>query len=112
MANKRSGTIEQNISTADARRRQARVGQVIFAGAGTVATLALFNAASPGSAETAIASVSAGASTPFSPQSAPAASGVVGGRVIAVDDNGNSVNDQGQTSGDVFTQNAQDQSTA
>ena len=86
--------------------------QVMFAGAATIAALTLFSAASPGSAETAMASVSAGPSTPFSPQSPPAASGMVGGRVIAVDDNGDSVNDQGQTSGDVFTQNAQDQSTA
>lgn len=85
---------------------------MIFGGAATIATLTLFSAASPASAETATASVPAGASTPSSPQSPPAASGTVGGRVIAVDDNGNSVNDQGQTSGDVFTQNAQDQSTA
>lgn len=42
-----------------------------------------------------------------------AAPSTVGGHVIVVDDdNGNSVNDQGQTSGDIFTQNAQDQSTA
>jgi hypothetical protein len=85
---------------------------VIFAGAAAIATLTAFSAASPGSAATATASVPAGASTPFGPQSPPAPSGMVGGRVIAVDDNGNSVNDQGQTSGDVFTQNAQDQSTA
>jgi hypothetical protein len=31
---------------------------------------------------------------------------------FAADDNGNFVNDNGQTSGDIFTQNAQDQSTA
>ena len=45
---------------------------------------------------------------------------MVGGHVIAVDDDsgsapgdtGGGVNDQGQTSGDEFTQNAQDQSTA
>ncbi|BBZ47827.1 hypothetical protein [Mycobacterium parmense] len=42
---------------------------------------------------------------------APAAPSAAG-RVVAVDDNGNSVNDNGQTSGDIFTQNAQDQSTA
>jgi hypothetical protein len=45
---------------------------------------------------------------------------MVGGGIIAVDDDtsgapgdtGGGVNDQGQTSGDIFTQNAQDQSTA
>jgi hypothetical protein len=71
-------------------------------GAATVATLALFGAALPGDAE------------------GHAASSGVGGTVIAVDDDsssapddsGGGVNDQGQTSGDVFTQNAQDQSTA
>lgn len=88
------------IRTADAQRRQHRVAQVIVAGAATIATLTLFSAASPASAET------------VSSQSPATAQTMVGGRVIAVDDNGNSVNDQGQTSGDVFTQNAQDQSTA
>jgi hypothetical protein len=74
--------------------------RLIFAGAVTIATLALFGAASPASAATAPNSES--------------------GRVIAVDDDssappgdtGGGVNDQGQTSGDTFTQNAQDQSTA
>lgn len=38
---------------------------------------------------------------------------VLGGHIIPVnDDDGWSVNDQGQTSGDTFLQNAQDQSTA
>jgi hypothetical protein len=36
----------------DARRRQIRVAQVLFAGAATIAMLALFNAAGPGDAET------------------------------------------------------------
>jgi hypothetical protein len=92
--------------------KQVRVAQVIFAGAATIATLTLVSAASPGSAETAVASGSVGATAPASAQSPPTAQTIVGGRVIAVDDNGNSVNDQGQTSGDEFTQNAQDQSTA
>jgi hypothetical protein len=74
--------------------------RVIFVGAATIATLALFGAASP-----------AGAATAPNTES---------GRVIVVDDDtsappddtGGGVNDQGQTSGDTFTQNAQDQSTA
>ncbi|WP_163751203.1 hypothetical protein [Mycolicibacterium helvum] len=68
---------------------------VTFAGAVTIATLALCGAAS--------------SSTQF-PLAGP---DTVSGHVVAVDDdNGDSVNDQGQTSGDIFTQNAQDQSTA
>ena len=63
----------------------------IFAGA---ATLALLSAVSPSSTLAALASGSSA-------------------RIIAVnDDDGWSVNDQGQTSGDIFLQNAQDQSTA
>ena len=58
----------------------------------------MFGAGSPNGAETAVAS----------------------GRIVVVDDDtgappgdtGGGVNDQGQTSGDEFTQNAQDQSTA
>jgi hypothetical protein len=46
------------------------------------------------------------------PVSVLATPSTVGGSVIAVDDTGGGVNDQGQTSGDIFTQNAQDQSTA
>jgi hypothetical protein len=66
----------------------------LFVGAAAIATLAPFGTASPSSADAALAS------------------NMVGGRVIAVDDDGNSINEQGQTSGDIFTQNAQDQSTA
>jgi hypothetical protein len=65
--------------------------QVTLAGAATVAALALFGAAGPGN-------------------STSVAAGPAGARIIAVDDGG--VNDNGQTSGDIFTQNAQDQSTA
>ncbi len=100
--------------------------QVLFAGAATVATLALFSAAQPGTAGPAVASGSvrlvdqatdlpAPAAAPFGPQlsqTAPSVGGA-GGNVIAVDDDtGGGVNDNGQTSGDIFTQNAQDQSTA
>ena len=74
--------------------------QLIFAGAATVATLALFSAGSS-SPQTAVAT---------RPQSAQTAPGGAGAVVIDVDDGG--VNDNGQTSGDIFTQNAQDQSTA
>lgn len=72
--------------------------QLMFAGAAAVATLALFSAARP--ADTAIAT---------GPQVAQAAPIGAGG--FATDDT-NFVNDNGQTSGDIFTQNALDQSTA
>src|ERR1700760_4910823 len=42
------------------RHRQIRAVQVIFAGAATIATLALLNMAQPGTAETAVASGSVG----------------------------------------------------
>ncbi|WAC92488.1 hypothetical protein [Mycobacterium sp. Aquia_213] len=65
--------------------------QVTLAGAATVAALALFGGAQPG----APAAVAAGA------------------RIVNVDNGDeNFVNDNGQTSGDIFQQNAQDQSTA
>ncbi|MEZ0050183.1 hypothetical protein ABIA30_001173 [Mycobacterium sp. MAA66] len=83
------------------------VASVVLAGAATVATFALFSTVSPANAQAAVASGSIAATTSAGPQSP------LTGRIIAVDDdNGNSVNDQGQTSGDIFTQNAQDQSTA
>jgi hypothetical protein len=43
---------QNETSSTDARRRQYRVMPVILAGAATVATLALFNAAHPGDTET------------------------------------------------------------
>ena len=84
-------TIGRRTNPADARPRPGPALQVIFAGFATVATLALFGGAPSGA--TVIASGPA-AIDPF-----------------ATDDT-NFVNDQGQTSGDIFTQNAQDQSTA
>ncbi len=72
------------------RRRQFRVAQLIFTGAATAAALALFGAAQP-----------AGTATVF-------ASGPSVTAPFATDDT-NFVNDNGQTSGDIFTQNAQDQ---
>ena len=75
---------------------------MVFAGAATVATLALFSAARPADAGTAVAAPATASSQ--SPQIAPSMGGD-GARVIAVDDNNPS-------SGDIFTQNAQDQSTA
>jgi hypothetical protein len=91
MTNKRS-TINDQINSADRRRRQIRMAQLVFAGAATVATLALSSATRPGDAGTVVA--------------APAAGGGVGARVITVDDNTN------PSDGDIFTQNPQDQSTA
>ena len=82
---------------ADARRRQIRLVQVVFAGAVAVATLTLFNAAPPSGAGTLVAS---GSQVLQAPPSG------TGARIIAVDD------DTNPSSGDIFTQNAQDQSTA
>lgn len=67
--------------------RQIRLAQALFAGAAAVGALGLLGAGSP------------------VPVAAPSTG-------FAIDDNGNWVNDNGQTPGDVFTQNAQDQSTA
>jgi hypothetical protein len=104
------------INSADVRRRQIRLMQVLFAGAATVATLALFSVGS-NDPQTAVASGSvrlAGQVTdlpapaapvgPQLPQAAPIGPGSAGS-IIAVDDTNPS-------SGDIFTQNAQDQSTA
>jgi hypothetical protein len=73
---------------------------LIFAGAATVATLTLFNTAPPGDAGTVVASGSQFA------QTAPSGAGAGG---VAADEG---VNDNGQTSGDIFTHNDQEQSTA
>lgn len=73
-------------------RRGLRVPQLIFAAAAAVAALGLYSAATHAGAETVVAS---------------------GGSVVTplpLDDT-NFVNDQGQTSADIFTQNAQDQSS-
>lgn len=72
------------------RRRRIRAAQLIFAGAATGAALALFGGAQP-----------AGTATVF-------ASGPSATAPFPTDDT-NFVNDNGQTSGDIFTQNAQDQ---
>jgi hypothetical protein len=88
----------QEVHSADARRRRIRLMQVIFAGAATMATLALFSAARPGDADTAVTMGTRSA------QTAPGGTGA--GGFIAVDD------DTNPSSGDIFTQNAQDQSTA
>ena len=79
--------------------------QLIFAGAATVATLALFCAAQPAGAAPDAASGSV--------RLVAAASSGAGAGGFATDGFGDGgVNDNGQTSGDIFTQNAQDQSTA
>ncbi|BCZ22921.1 hypothetical protein MYSE111917_03960 [Mycobacterium senriense] len=75
------------------RGRHIRATPALFAGAAAIATLVLFGAAPHGGAD---AVVAAGSSA-----TAP----------LPTDDT-NFVNDNGQTSGDTFTQNAQDQSTA
>lgn len=63
--------------------------RMLFAGAAAVATIALYTAAYP-------------TVTPITN----------GHNVVADDGDSNFVNDNGQTSGDIFQQNAQDQSTA
>ena len=106
--------------------------QLIFAGAATIATLALFNAAQSGDTATVGAAgpvhmadyatdLPAPAAAPFGqlPQTAPS---VLGAGGFATDDNTSTSNDtidnsdSGQdtnpSSGDIFSQNAQDQSTA
>jgi hypothetical protein len=110
-------TIAHDINSAGARRRQIRLMQMILAGAATVAALAVSNAARPGDADTVVASDSthlleqvseppAPPTAPLAPQLPQAAPSAPGGDVIAVDD------DTNPSSGDIFTQNAQDQSTA
>jgi len=104
-------------SSADARRRQIRLTQLILAGAATFATLALFSAG-PSDPQAAVASGSVRladqitdlqAPTPASPGplAAPLGSGASGGIIAVNDDDVNNPSD-----GDIFTQNAQDQSTA
>jgi hypothetical protein len=103
MTNTRSTTDGLELNSTGSSRRQIRVLQLIFAGAATVAAFALFSAAQPGSAASV---VTPGTAHVAAAPSMPGAGG------FSTDDNGNSVNDNGQTSGDIFTQNAQDQSTA
>jgi hypothetical protein len=117
----------------DGRRRQIRAIQLIFAGAATIATLALFNAAQSGDTAAVAAAgpvhladyatdlpAPTPAAAPFGrlPQTAPS---VLGAGGFATDDNTSTSNDtidnsdSGQDTnpsvGDIFTQNAQDQST-
>jgi hypothetical protein len=84
--------IGHHINSADARRRQIRVMQMLFAGAATVATLALFSAG-PSDTNNVVASGPALATA---------------GRIVPVNDN----DVFNPSDGDIFTQNAQDQSTA
>jgi hypothetical protein len=83
------------INSADARRRQIRVVQVIFAGAATITMFALFNAARPAAPETVVASGSmrlvdqatdlpAPAAAPFGAQFSQTPPSVIGG--FAADD--------------------------
>ena len=79
----------------------------MFAGAATVAALALSSADQSGDAHGIGVPVAAAqaANTGISRATTEGS----GGGIEAVDEG---VNDNGQTSGDIFTQNAQDQSTA
>jgi hypothetical protein len=90
-------TIGHKTKPADARRRQIRLMPVMFAGAAAIATLTLLDAAPPSGAGTVVASSSQVLQAPPS---------ATDGSIIAVDD------DTNPSSGDIFTQNAQDQSTA
>lgn len=93
-------TLSHNATPADARRRQIRAMQLLFAGAAAVATLALFGAAQPGDSTVSVASSGA-------PHVSTNGGGGAGGVKAVNDDDVNNPD-----SGDVFTQNAQDQSTA
>jgi hypothetical protein len=73
------------------------MAQLVFAGVATVATLALFGTARPADAGTVVAS----GSVQLSDQAG-------GGSIIAVNDD----SPDNPSSGDIFTQNAEDQSTA
>jgi hypothetical protein len=96
MTNTPSTTDLHEISSVGARRRQVRAMQLVFAGAAAIGALALFGGAQPGGSAVA---------------SGPAIitnGGGAGGGFIAVNDDDNF----NPSSGDIFTQNAQDQSTA
>jgi hypothetical protein len=86
-------TIGHPTNPAGPRRRHVHTAPALLAGAAAIATLALFSAAPQATSGPVVA---AGPSA-----TAP----------LPTDDT-NFVNDNGQTSGDTFTQNAQDQSTA
>ena len=90
-------TIGHRTNPPEAHRRQTPALRVAFAGAAAVAALALLCAAG-----------AADARPLFSPTARSGTSAVN----FAADGDDNFVNDNGQTPGDVFTQNAQDQSTA
>jgi hypothetical protein len=94
------------IKPADARRRQIRVMQAIFAGAAVIATLALFDAAPLGTGETAVASGSlrlvdqatdlpARATAPFGLEFPRTAPNMVGNGGMATDDNTSTSNGGG-----------------
>ena len=104
MTNERSTPHANESNSADARRRQIRVMQLLFAGAAAVATLALFSAAGPSDTDANTASGPAPLTAPIGMQLAQNTSGAAS--AINVDD------DTNPSSGDIFTQNAQDQSTA
>lgn len=86
-------TIGHPTNPAGARRRHVHTAPALFAGAAAIATLVLFSAA------------------PRAASGPVVASGPSATAPLPTDDT-NFVNDNGQTSGDTFTQNAQDQSTA
>jgi hypothetical protein len=71
----------------DEQRRKIKVAQALFGGTAAVAAFAFFSATHP----------------------APPATGVAGHGTVVADGDDNFVNDNGQTSGDIFQQNAQTQ---
>ena len=86
-------SIGHSANTAGASRRHIHAAPALFAGAAAITALAFFSAAPSGDTGVVVA-VRPSATVP-----------------LPTDDT-NFVNDNGQTSGDIFTQNAQDQSTA
>jgi hypothetical protein len=108
------------INTADQRRRQLRVMQVILAGAAAIAMLALFDAARPDTAQTVLASgsvrlvdmaadVPARASAPFGELYPQTPSNLVGSAGFAADDSDDQTQQQAQQQMQQAEQQAEEQ---
>ncbi len=81
------------INTTDARRRQLRTMQIIFAGGAAVAMLALFDVARPDSTPSVLASGSVRLVDQAFPQTAP---GLLGGGGLASDESSDQAQQQEQ----------------
>jgi len=79
------------INRTDARRRQLRMMQIIFAGAAAIAMLALFDAARPDTTQPVLAAGSVRLIDQAFPQTPPS---VIGGGGFAADDSGDQAEQQ------------------